>query len=376
MPGHACCGKQIVFFDRQTAAPRRRRYHSPAGRHSSRTVLLLDHSYGGITFLVDPMLAPKERYPGFEGTVNSHLRNPLVGLPLPVEDIISADAVIVTHTHLGHWDEAAREALPKTIPLFAQDEDDAPAIRKDGFTDARVPGEDTGFRGVRLTAVTGQHGSEALMATLGSFLGKTAGVVFRRAGSKLVYVAGDTVWTPQVGAAIAAYRPDVIVLDTGYARIAGFDGSIMMGKEGLGRAYRAAPGATLAGIHMEAFNHMTQSRRDLLAHVAEHGMDAARVLVPDDGQAYRFQLFKLLERLPVPAASNTSIRVRTSAPELRPCRAQYALGDAGIDAHEVHEHPGDALPEDMAHGLRPVDKLRHALIAAVVAPVVSWLKVF
>lgn len=102
---------------------------------------------------------------------------------------------------------------------------------------------------MRIVPVTGQHGSEALMAMPGSLLGKTVGVVFRRAGSKTEYVAGDTAWTPHVEAAIAAYRPDVIVLDTGYARIAGFDGSIIM---------------------------------------AEHGMDAARVLVPDDRQAYRF----------------------------------------------------------------------------------------
>lgn len=127
------------------------------------------------------------------------------------------------------------------------------------------------------------------MAMLGSFLGKTVGIVFRHPGSKTVYVAGDTVWTAHVEAAIAAYRPDVIVLNTGYARIAGFDGSIIMGKEDLGRAYRAAPGATIIGIHMEAFNHMTQPRSELLAYVAEHGMDAARVLVPADGQAYRFQ---------------------------------------------------------------------------------------
>ena len=245
-------------------------------------------SYGDTTFLIDPMLASKDSFPGFEGTLNSHLRNPLVELPLPVDEVIKADAVIVTHTHLDHWDEAAKQALPKDIPLFAQNEDDAASIRKDGFTDVRVLDDDSAFHGVRMRPVTGQHGSATHMAKLGSFLGKTVGVVLRREGCKTVYVAGDTVWTQDVDAAISSHRPDVIVLNTGYARIAGFDGSIIMGKEDLKRARDAAPGATVIGIHMEAFNHMAQSRRDLLDYVAENSLDSARVLVPEDGQAYRF----------------------------------------------------------------------------------------
>lgn len=40
-------------------------------------------SYADTTFLVDPMLAKKGSYPGFEGTYRSELRNPLVELPMP-----------------------------------------------------------------------------------------------------------------------------------------------------------------------------------------------------------------------------------------------------------------------------------------------------
>lgn len=42
-----------------------------------RNATLLIH-YAGTRFLIDPMLAPKGSYPGFEGMANSHLRNPLV----------------------------------------------------------------------------------------------------------------------------------------------------------------------------------------------------------------------------------------------------------------------------------------------------------
>ena len=44
--------------------------------------------YGGFRFLVDPVLADKDSYPGFPGTYNDHLMWPKVDLPLPVSEII------------------------------------------------------------------------------------------------------------------------------------------------------------------------------------------------------------------------------------------------------------------------------------------------
>ncbi|GGX80123.1 MBL fold metallo-hydrolase [Pseudoduganella dura] len=244
--------------------------------------------YAGTTFLVDPMLAPRGAWPGFEGTVNSHLRNPLVDLPVPLADVLKADAVIVTHTHLDHWDDAARQALPKTMPVFAQNDEDAAGIRKDGFTDVRVLGEDTMFNGIRLAKTGGRHGTDAMMATaLGKRLGTVSGIVFRRAGFKTTYIAGDTTWTADVEQAITAYRPDIIVLNTGYARIQGVEGSIIMGKEDLVRAALLAPAARVVGIHMEAVNHATQTRRELRDFAAGNGI-GARVLVPEDGEKFGY----------------------------------------------------------------------------------------
>lgn len=244
--------------------------------------------YAGTTFLIDPMLAKKGAYPGFEGTYNSHLRNPLVDLPLPLEEVMKADAIIVTHTHLDHWDEVARERLPKAMPIFVQDEKDATSIRKDGFTDVRVLTESTVFNGTRLSKTGGQHGDDKTMAFAGELLGSVSGVVFQRPGHKTIYVAGDTVWNRHVEDALQQYKPDVIILNTGYARIQGLEGSIIMGKEDLLRAHRAAPKAVVIGTHMEAVNHGMQTRKELRDFIAEKGMDAQRVRVPADGEIYRF----------------------------------------------------------------------------------------
>ena len=247
-------------------------------------------AYAGTTFLVDPVLGKKDAYPGFEGTFNSQLRNPMVELPIPVSEVLQADAIIVTHLHPDHWDEAAKASVPRAMPIFCQNEEDAAALRRDGFTAVRVMTSGTEFKGTRLIKVYAKHGTDQMYAipALAKTLGLAVGVVFSRPGYKTTYIAGDTIWTPEIEATIKTYRPDVIVLNTGYARILGVEGSIIMGKEDLYRAYQLAPQATIIGSHMETFNHMTQSRRDLRDFIAEKAMDPARVLVPADGESYQF----------------------------------------------------------------------------------------
>jgi len=125
-------------------------------------------------------------------------------------------------------------------------------------------------------------------AEMKGMLGATSGIVFQRSGYETVYVAGDTIWTPKVENAIRNYEPDVIVLNTAYARLEAYESSIIMGKEDLLRAHRLAPKATILGIHMDTINHAAQTRRDLIDYIAQTGMDRRRVLVPKDGEAYRF----------------------------------------------------------------------------------------
>lgn len=243
--------------------------------------------YAGTTFLIDPMLAKKDAYPGFEGTYNSELRYPLVELPMPMSEVMDADAIIVTHTHADHWDDEAKRSLPRNLPLFVQNEADAESIRQDGFTDVRVLTRDTVFNGTHLSITGGQHGDDQTMVAFAS-LGQVMGVVFQRPGHETVYLAGDTIWNTQVEDSIQQYQPDVIVLNTGYARMLGLDGSIIMGKDDLYRAHQAAPQAKVIGSHMEAVNHAMQTRQDLHDHIKATGMDPERVLVPADGESYTF----------------------------------------------------------------------------------------
>ncbi|HBP40667.1 MAG TPA: hypothetical protein DD644_02770 [Halomonas sp.] len=248
-------------------------------------------TYGDTTFLVDPMLAEQGVYPGFENTYRSELRNPLVGLPMPVEEITDGvDAIIVTHTHLDHWDDAAQELLPKDMPLFAQNAADAELIRSQGFSDVRILDGEVEFGGVTLHKTGGQHGSDTLYAVpeLAETLGDVMGVVFEAPEQKTTYLVGDTIWRDEVEQALVRYNPEVIVVNAGAAEITGFTGDpIIMGKQDTLRMHQAAPNAAIIAVHMDAVNHMTLSRDELSGYVQEVGIQD-HVSIPADGEVISF----------------------------------------------------------------------------------------
>nr|WP_309147970.1 MBL fold metallo-hydrolase [Pantoea anthophila] len=244
--------------------------------------------YAGVRFLIDPYLAEKEAYPGFEGTFNSQLRNPRVSLNTPLKTILDVDAVIVTHTHNGnphgdHWDTAAAKLVPKNLPLYAQNEADAARIREQGFRNVQVLTRDTQFRGVALSWTPGRHGTEEAEKLGAHALGDVCGIVFRKQGEKTLYLTGDTRWNSYVIHSLKTYRPDVIVMNAGFAIVPGI-GGIIMGCEDVSEVAHAAPGATLIASHLEAVNHATVTRKELRQYADIIGF-SERLLIPDDGES-------------------------------------------------------------------------------------------
>lgn len=245
----------------------------------------------GTTFLVDPMLSAKGEFPGFPGTYRSELRNPLVDLPFSAKDVLeSVEAVVVTHTHTDHWDEAAQKAIPKGLPVFTQNEADAKMIRSQGFKDVRVLEGSTTFNGVKLSKTGGQHGTDLWFAdpARSEAMGPVMGVVFSAHQAKTVYVAGDTVWRPEVDQALKQHKPDVVILNTGSALMSGFEQHpIIMGKQDTLQATKAAPNAAIVAVHMDVVNHMSLSRKQLREFVQENKIQD-RVMIPKDGESMTF----------------------------------------------------------------------------------------
>ena len=219
---------------------------------------------GETRFLVDPLYASASELPPIDDTPNDRA-NPLVAMP----DVDrSHDAVVVTHRHVDHFDEAAKETLEVDVPLFCQPEE-ADAFLEDGFTDVRPVDDERSFGDVTIHRTPARHGH----GRLAEEMGPVSGFVFD-AGATL-YLAGDTVWYDGVERTLERFDPDLVVLNGGEARFTHGE-PITMGVSDV-RAVRDATDATVVVVHMEAINHCLLTREELRA--ATEG-----VTVPDDGE--------------------------------------------------------------------------------------------
>jgi L-ascorbate metabolism protein UlaG (beta-lactamase superfamily) len=220
------------------------------------------------TFLVDPLFAPQGSMPPIDNTPNDR-NNPLV--PMPDVDR-SHDAVVVTHRHPDHFDEAAVAELDADVPLFCQPAEED-AFVEDGFTNVRPVEETASFDGVTLRRTPGRHGH----GELAEQMGPVSGFVFE--GAETLYLAGDTVWYEPVAETLARFEPDAVVLNGGAARFNEGE-PITMGVDDV-TAVREATDAAVAVVHMEAINHCLLSREELRDETED-------VLVPEDGERIGF----------------------------------------------------------------------------------------
>lgn len=238
--------------------------------------------YNNTKFLIDPVLADKGAWPSFPNSPRQEEGNPLVDLPFSKNEILNVDAAIITHLHLDHLDDAAKELLPKNMKLFVQDEADYQALASDGFTNLEVLTETTSFNDISLIRTNAQHGrGEILQAA-----GEACGVIFKHPNEKTLYVAGDTVWYEETEKVMNHYQPAIVITNAGANRFYGTD-ALIMDKEDLYALHQAAPYTTIIASHMEAINHWSLSRADLREFATQKGFIQS-LLIPEDGESYSF----------------------------------------------------------------------------------------
>jgi L-ascorbate metabolism protein UlaG (beta-lactamase superfamily) len=243
-------------------------------RHAT---LLLD--YANMRLLVDPMLSDAGAMAAIQNSPQPR-PNPLVALPMPVEQVLDGiHAVLVTHTHRDHWDDAAIQLVPKDLPLFCQPEDLA-KMESTHFVNAAAVHEARNWSKICITRTGGHHGT----GDIGKAMAPVSGYVLQNEGEPTLYIGGDTIWCREVFDAIEQFHPDVIVLNAGGARFLQGDPITMMPSDVI-HVCRAAPKAKIIAVHMEAINHCLVTRDELAEQADVAGVS---VMIPDDGEALDF----------------------------------------------------------------------------------------
>jgi L-ascorbate metabolism protein UlaG (beta-lactamase superfamily) len=243
-------------------------------RHAT---LLID--YANMRLLVDPMLSDAGAMAAIQNSPQPR-PNPLVAMPMPVEQVLDGvHAVLVTHTHRDHWDDAAIQLVAKDLPLFCQPEDQA-KMESTHFVNAAAVHDARNWSKICITRTGGHHGT----GDIGKAMAPVSGYVMQSEGEPTLYIGGDTIWCREVSDAIEQFHPDVIVLNAGGARFLQGDPITMMPSDVI-HVCHAAPKAKIMAVHMEAINHCLVTRDELAEQADVAGVS---VMIPDDGEALDF----------------------------------------------------------------------------------------
>jgi L-ascorbate metabolism protein UlaG (beta-lactamase superfamily) len=235
-------------------------------------------SLNGKKILLDPMLSSAGVLAAIPDVPNP-AGNPLLNLPanLNLNDLQNnLDAILVTHTHRDHFDNAAMELLPKDIPLFCQPQD-TDKIKIAGFLKVIPISRSFIWDDISIYRTSGHHGT----GEIGDKMGPVSGFVLKATTEPTLYITGDTIWCPEVEQALQEYQPQIIICFAGGAQFHEGD-PITMTKSDILSLTRNAPQAKIVAVHMESWNHCRLTRKELNAFLKENSM-AGQVVVPDNG---------------------------------------------------------------------------------------------
>jgi len=236
--------------------------------------------YARRTILIDPYLAPRHSLPSFTG----RSPNPMTELPLSIDQILQdVELVVVSHLHTDHFDDIAKQVVPRQLPLICQPGDEH-VIRAAGFEDVVPLKSNLEWRGINFTRREGSHGLGPVVEKMGSVMG----FVIEAPSEPTIYWAGDTVLYTPVAATIAEVQPDLIVTHSCGAR---WDGDlIVMDDAETVEVCRSMPaGGIVVATHMEALDHATVDRDMLRKAATASGIAQDRLLIPADGEVLTFR---------------------------------------------------------------------------------------
>lgn len=243
----------------------------------------------GHRVLVDPMLARQGALPSLKYLTGQRRRNPTVELPEGTDALLaSVTHVLITHCQKGHFDHLDRAGKrwlrERQLPVLCMP-GDAAYLRERGLKVQPLNATgSTQALGARITPIPCLHGR----GWVGKLMAHGHGYVIEWPGEPALYLAGDTVLTAEVLAAVSRLDADsVSVLPAGGAAM-DLGSELIMDADQALRTIAAGSGRFVLN-HLEALDHCPTPRSSLRADAQQRGL-ATRVHVPEDGEALAFKL--------------------------------------------------------------------------------------
>ncbi len=237
-------------------------------------------SYGEIDILIDPIFAPKEANPPITNSWNE-LRNPMVDFPFDLSSFKLPEHCLVTHLHSDHFDDYAKELLPKETRLLCQCENED-HFKNIGFTNVTSIDKELTLETINIQRVPGQHGT-GITAKL---MGISSGYILSAPNEPILYITGDTIFYKDVKATLEKYKPDVILAFGGAAQFSHGD-PITLATEDILKLHEFAPQAKIICVHMNTINHCRTTKEALKAFLSSKLGDSQyhdSFFIPDDGE--------------------------------------------------------------------------------------------
>lgn len=248
--------------------------------------------YQHVTLLVDPILGDKGTEPPI--FFSNDVPNPTIDLPFSREQVIKdVNAVLLTHYHPDHFDEAAEKFLPKDMLIFCQPGEDK-KLQEKGFTNTRVIDSSLTWEGISITRFRASHHQGANGAPP---FGESSSYYLKTKEAS-VFFTGDAILDERLKASLNATHPPVVIANTGQCHFTKENPVLAPGipmtltAEELKNITQLLPATKVVAVHMDGINHCSLTKSELRKYIAEEQL-GSRVVVPGEGEILRYsQLVK------------------------------------------------------------------------------------
>jgi len=188
----------------------------------------------------------------------------LTGPAMSARDVGPIDAVLLSHDqHSDNLDHSGRDFLAEAKRVLTTE---AGAQRLGGKTEGFAPWTSTelkkGGQSLTVTASPARHGPAGIEPLSGDVIGFV--VVSSEAGSRPIYISGDTTWFDGVAEVAKRFKAGVVLPFAGAAQTRGPFHLTMDTNDTIETA-RAFPDAVIVPVHTDGWAHFRQNANDLRA---------------------------------------------------------------------------------------------------------------